>query len=110
MKISLLKYTALLLTLCVFAGCQPKDRFAVHEDGTVTDSQSRLIWQQKDDGIKRTWLEVWPACFDVLTQSLFIASGLLGLGFSYPSNKTKQNAGKRPNRRQAWFSRKSNVN
>jgi hypothetical protein len=32
-------------------------RFVDNKDGTVTDTTTRLTWQQSDDGIRRTWKE-----------------------------------------------------
>jgi hypothetical protein len=37
-------------------------RFIDNKDGTVTDTETRLMWQKKDDGKQRTWDEAQNYC------------------------------------------------
>ena len=37
--------------------------FTDNGDGTVTDENTRLMWQQEDDGIDRNWYESYQYCY-----------------------------------------------
>ena len=39
--------------------------YSINGDGTVTDSNTGLIWQQQDDAIKRTWADAGTYCADL---------------------------------------------
>ncbi len=41
-------------------------RFTDNGDGTITDNDTGLMWQQQDDGIERTWQDAITYC-DALT-------------------------------------------
>jgi hypothetical protein len=41
-------------------------RFTDNGDGTVTDTQTGLIWQQADDGVLRDWEDANEYCTDLV--------------------------------------------
>lgn len=40
-------------------------RFTDNGDGTVTDKNTGLMWQQRDDNVERTWNEAMAYCEDL---------------------------------------------
>ena len=40
-------------------------RFTVNGDGTVTDNETGLVWQQQDDGVTRNWEAALAHCQDL---------------------------------------------
>lgn len=38
------------------------ERYADNTNGTVTDTQTKLVWQQTDDGITKSWEEAITYC------------------------------------------------
>ncbi len=59
------KLTIWLLSCLVLVGSTAVSRGAVYVDngdGTVTDNQQGVMWQQKDDGKERTWQEAKKYC------------------------------------------------
>jgi hypothetical protein len=47
---------------CVYGDEYGANDFVINSDGTVTDQNSGLIWQQQDDGIGRNWQEAIAYC------------------------------------------------
>ena len=47
---------------CVRGGQYPSPSFTDNGDGTVTDNATGLMWQQQDDGSKRTWSDALTYC------------------------------------------------
>lgn len=50
----------LLFPLAGYAGS-----YTNHGNGTVTDLESGLMWQQEDDGTQRTWEEALDYCYSL---------------------------------------------
>ena len=62
----------LAVFLCVFslvAGTARAARFVDNGDGTVTDTQTGLMWQQADDGVLRNWDEAVAYCESLVLPS-----------------------------------------
>lgn len=47
-----------LLPCAVFAG----EDFVDNQDGTISDTKQRLLWQKADDGVQRSWQESLTYC------------------------------------------------
>lgn len=47
---------------CVRGGQYPSPSFTDNGDGTVTDNGTGLMWQQQDDGTKRSWSDALTYC------------------------------------------------
>ena len=55
--------STLLILLVALLLCSPQafaQRYTDNGDGTVTDTDTGLVWQQADDGTTRTWEEASP--------------------------------------------------
>ena len=57
-----MKKGILILTMFFIASNGFAASFTDNGDGTVTDSDTELMWQQGDDGIKRNWLDALSHC------------------------------------------------
>jgi len=56
--------TALVLLLPGSSASQ-ESRFTFHEDGTLTDNVTGLMWQREDDGVSREWGDAVAYCQDL---------------------------------------------
>jgi|WetSurMetagenome_2_1015567.scaffolds.fasta_scaffold07652_5 PKD repeat protein len=61
-RVKLLQAICLALLLAMVCVPVAKAGYVNNGDGTVTDTTTGLIWQQTDDGIKRTWKDALACC------------------------------------------------
>ena len=61
-RVKLLQAICLALLLAMVCVPVAKAAYVNNGDGTVTDTTTGLIWQQTDDGIKRTWKDALACC------------------------------------------------
>lgn len=52
----------LLLILGILAEPSWADRYVDNSDGTITDAQTKLVWQKADDGVQRNWDDAYQYC------------------------------------------------
>ena len=50
---------------CVYGDEYGANAFVINDNGTVTDQNTGLIWQQQDDGIGRNWQDSLAYCEDL---------------------------------------------
>jgi len=53
---------AMLLSLALWSAALAADRFVNNKDGTVTDTQSGLMWADKDNGFNVNWFAAKSYC------------------------------------------------